>query len=90
MFDRTKPANSFNAGGAGAWEVRGRVDRIDLQDGDFAGGKQVGYTVGLNWYATNYLRFLGEYSFVDVSDSGGVGGQDGEVNAFSLRAQIDW
>ena len=50
------PANPFSltGGGWGAWEVAGRISRIDLNDqlgtaNGVAGGQQTIYTAGLNW-----------------------------------------
>jgi phosphate-selective porin OprO and OprP len=31
------------------------------------GGKQKGYLVGLNWYPTDYVRFMLDFSYIDVS-----------------------
>lgn len=87
VFDRVRPVRSFNAGGMGAWQLRGRLDWIDLEDGAIAGGAQTSFTGGLNWYLTDYVRMLGEYTFSDIED--GPAGS-GEVNALSVRAQIDW
>jgi len=87
VFDRTKPVRAINDGGFGAWELRGRVDWLDLEDGLILGGTQTSYTVGVNWFATNHVRFMGEYTYADIED--GPDGS-GEVNAFSVRAAIDW
>lgn len=88
-FDRTKPANSINKGGSGAWEVRGRLDYLDLSDdaGGSSRGETTSYTVGLNWYATDYLRFMGEYVYADIDRSAGT---DGNVSAIQFRTAIDW
>lgn len=86
-FDRTKPAHALGRGGIGAWEARGRIDWLDLDDGVVAGGAQTAYTVGLNWFATDYLRFMTEASHVEV-DGGPAG--SGDIDAFAVRAAIDW
>jgi phosphate-selective porin OprO/OprP len=86
-FDRTRPHRSLNEGGRGAWEARGRLDWIDLDDGPTPGGSQTAYTVGLNWFATDYLRFLGEVTHAEIED--GPSGS-GDVRSVSIRGAIDW
>ena len=86
-FDRTRPQSSINAGGRGAWEARGRIDWLDLDDGPAPGGSQTAYTVGLNWYATDYLRFLGEVTHAEIED-GPFG--SGDADGAAVRAAIDW
>jgi phosphate-selective porin OprO/OprP len=87
VFDRTRPVRSIDEGGIGAWELRARVDRLDLDDDLIAGGEQTSYTVGVNWYATDYLRFLAEATRSEVEN--GPDGS-GDVDSASVRAAIDW
>ena len=86
-FNRTRPKRAVTDGGGGAWELRGRVDWLDLEDGAVLGGTQTAYTVGVNWYATDYLRFLSEVSHAQIED--GPSGS-GDVQAVSVRGAIDW
>lgn len=85
-FDRNKPANPITKGGMGAWELRGRYDVIDLSDVSGA-GEQKSYTAGVNWYATDYLKFMAEFVHAEIND--GPSG-DGDVDAIQFRTQIDW
>ncbi len=87
VFDRTRPARSFNDGGMGAWEVRARVDWLDLSERNLPGREQTGYTAGVSWYVTDHLRFMAEASYLDI-DGGLLG--DGSIAAGSARAAIDW
>lgn len=87
LIDRTRPAHPVDQGGLGAWQLRGRIDRIDLTDGAVAGGEQTSYSMGVNWFATGYVCFVTELTRADVE--GGPDGS-GEVNSASVRAAVDW
>ncbi|HEY6661319.1 MAG TPA: porin, partial [Sphingomicrobium sp.] len=78
-FDRTEVLHPFNEGGWGALQVNGRVELLELRDRvdkgttgfgtpDYVnGGKQVAYQASLIWNPTDYLRFLAQYSHMDVT-----------------------
>jgi phosphate-selective porin OprO/OprP len=87
VIERTQPSDPVNEGGSGAWQLRGRLDWIDLTDGPVAGGVQTSYTIGVNWFATDYVRFVSELTHADIED--GPEGS-GEVDSASVRAAIDW
>src|SRR5882724_3028991 len=62
------PANPFSltGGGWGAWEIGGRISRMDLNDqfataNGVAGGRQTIYTAALNWYISRNIRFMFDY-----------------------------
>jgi phosphate-selective porin OprO/OprP len=73
------PANPFSltSGGTGAWEVAARVSYADLTDnfvagtaltaqpGAVNGGRQLGYTLGLNWYPNSLMRVVVNYIHTD-------------------------
>jgi phosphate-selective porin OprO/OprP len=68
------PANPFSSygGGWGAFEIAGRVSMMDLNDKlatatGIAGGQQLVYTAGLNWYPTRNVRFMLNYLHGDIS-----------------------
>jgi phosphate-selective porin OprO/OprP len=68
------PNNPFSIanGGWGAWEIAGRVSRIDLNDqlataNGVAGGRQTVYTAGLNWYANRNIRIMLNYLHGDIA-----------------------
>ena len=68
------PAHPFSlyGGGWGAFEIAGRVSMMDLNDKlatatGIAGGQQLVYTAGLNWYPTRNVRFMLNYLHGDIS-----------------------
>lgn len=81
-------------GARGAWEVAARYSVADLNDGGFMGGEQENFTLGLNYYANNNIRFMINYIAVDVKDSGAVASGvlvgDDSPNILLLRAQVNW
>jgi phosphate-selective porin OprO and OprP len=99
---------SLKDGGVGAIELAARVSYIDLVDNyspltalsaqpaAVNGGRQSGYTFGLNWYPNDLLRFMLDYNHVDYSKLNGaavagapLGVQVGtRFDALSLRSQI--
>lgn len=77
-FDSPRPARPFDleTGDWGAWELGLRYSRLDLDHragsaglatpaGGIRGGEQEIFTVGVNWYVNNVLRF--QLAFQDVS-----------------------
>ncbi len=92
------PANPFSptGGGWGAWEIGGRVSLMDLNNelgtaNGVAGGKQLVYTVALNWYVNRNVRFMFDYLHGDITKQvsptnfGDVGSK---FNAFAMRTQV--
>jgi phosphate-selective porin OprO/OprP len=60
-FDRVKPTRAIGKGGAGAFELALRYDRIDLSDTPVlarAGNRAESLTFGLNWYINPYAKLL--------------------------------
>ena len=109
-YYRIVPRHPFSLkdGGLGAWEIAGRVSYIDLNS-NYAprealsaypaavdGGRQAGYTLGLNWYPNDLVRFMLDYNHVDFDKANGaaVAGAalgvpvGAHMNAISLRSQI--
>lgn len=70
----------------GAWELGFRYSTIDLDDHDIDGGKQDNYTIGLNWYANYNIRFMLNYTFVDVHPN--RKGIDEDPNILQFRGQV--
>lgn len=85
-FDRVKPAHPVTAGGLGAWELALRRSNIDLTDGALLGGEMDNWTVGLNWYLTDYVRVMLNYINVEAQ----TGPFKDEPNILQARFQIDW
>ncbi len=78
-FGRVKVRRPFNEGGWGAFQVNGRVEYVKLTDrvdesttalgSPFFvnGGKQLGLLGSLIWNPTDYVRFMAQYSRVNVT-----------------------
>jgi phosphate-selective porin OprO/OprP len=79
-FSSPKPDHPFDlsTGGAGAFELVGRYSSVDLNSnvhqgtpqsvtGGVFGGKQEVYGIGLNWYPNQWIRFMLDFSHVDVN-----------------------
>jgi phosphate-selective porin OprO and OprP len=78
-YRRPLPKDPFSIknGGWGAWEIAARFSYIDLDNnylvGDLQsatpaaviGGKQYGYTFGLNWYPNDLIRLMFDYNHID-------------------------
>jgi phosphate-selective porin OprO and OprP len=62
-FVGVKPLDPITDGGWGAWQIKGRVDSVDLNDRehDVMGGRETNVEAGLNWYPTSFTRVDLEY-----------------------------
>lgn len=85
LFKRTKPNSIVGKGGYGAWELAARYSAINLNDGAINGGRAENITLGVNWYATPTIRFMGNYVLTDASRS-----DKENPNIFQLRGQVDF
>src|SRR3546814_17119333 len=76
----------------GAFQGIARVDYLDLNDSDAGvlGGKQTAYQLGLTWIPVDYVRFLLNYSRLELKDAAIAinGDRDYGVDVVGLRAQI--
>ena len=94
------PFSLKQGGGAGAFELVGRFSNINLNDnttrglpavrtGGVYGGEQNVYSVGLNWYPNDFLRFMLDYDIIDVNRLNPTGTtQIGQrIQAVGFRAQ---
>ena len=97
---------SLKNGDLGAWELVARYSKLDLNfneglvgattpaaAGAIRGGKQEGYTVGLNWYPNSTIRFLFDYQREEIDRIGATTpfrqiGQD--VDILTARAQLSF
>jgi len=92
-FDRVKPANPVDKGGLGAIQINLRYDRLDLNDAGIVGGTQDAYGVSLIWTPTDYTRFMMNYGKLNYDDAvfAATGGDTSySVDAFGVRAQVDF
>lgn len=97
VFGRVKPKSPLGKGGFGAWEAAVRFAEVDLSDwDDLAAGTGVTgahageletTTLGLNWYATDNVRFMLNYVMAEASYGAGV---SDEPDVLQFRGQIDW
>lgn len=102
-YARPTPAHPFSLsdGGWGAWELAARYSIMNLDShvsdgvsqaatGGVFGGTQQVYSLSLSWYPNDYLRFLMQFSHVDVDRLDATGttqvGQD--FQDISLRSQV--
>ncbi len=89
-FKEVTPDNPISKGGFGAWEIAARYSGINLTDGDVYGGDLKDFTIGLNWYLENNLKFVLNYVNFDAgsyeNDPAYVESQDG--NIFQARFQV--
>ncbi len=95
-FRNLRPARPLGTpGGWGAWELAARYSDIDLDflpfstaaTGGIAGGKQDVWTLGVNWYPNNAIKFQLDYSNIQVNHINAAG-NDISANAVLLRSQI--
>jgi phosphate-selective porin OprO/OprP len=95
-FRGLRPAKPLGSpGGYGAWELKARYSSIDLDfnplttaaTGGIFGGKQDVWTVGVNWYVNNAIRFSLDYDNIQVNHVNAPG-TDISANAIALRSQI--
>lgn len=81
----------------GSWELAFRFGHVDLSDNPEIGylpsdkrGTQNDYTLGLNWYVTPNVRFLGNYTVAHANYSETVEDDDVSMKALGIRAQVDF
>ena len=109
-YTRVVPMHPFSMkeGQFGAFEVAARVSYIDeitnytprlslaSQPNAINGGRQAGYTLGVNWYPNSVVRFMLDYNLIDFDKSQtatAVGAPlrteiGSRFNAISLRSQV--
>ncbi len=92
-FARLKPKRAFGEGGPGALEFALRYSTLDLVDGPVLGGTEDNFTLGVNWYLTEYSKLMFNWVHFDISESGAatpLGYKEHEGDALGLRVQVDW
>jgi phosphate-selective porin OprO/OprP len=57
----------------GAWELVGRVGRVDLTDKAIEGGTMNAYSMNISWWANRRVRVSAGYGRYDVNDLGIMG-----------------
>ena len=92
-FDRTKPRKPVGEGGLGSLQFNLRYDYLDLNDAGIVGGKQDGYYASLIWKPTDYTALAVNYGRLEYTDAAiptATGDTDYGVDAFGIRAQVDF
>ena len=111
-FGRVKVLHPFNEGGWGAFQLNGRVDYMNLSDrvgGSSSslgapfyvnGGKQIAYQLSGIWNPTDYLRFMAQYSHINVTGgprnalgddlTDAVNERQFDSDVLTMRAQVDF
>lgn len=83
VFTDIKPRHKF-----GALELVTRISQLDLNNATVTGGKQRELAVGINWMLGRNARLMGNYAWTRATPN--RNGVDEKVNAWGLRAQIDF
>jgi phosphate-selective porin OprO/OprP len=98
-FFWVRDANGCCQHGLGAWEVAVRFSRVDLNSDTISGGIVNDLTFGVNWYTNAYTKIVFNYihswrqSPTSPPAPSGVGpavAVNSEMNAFAMRAQMDF
>jgi phosphate-selective porin OprO and OprP len=97
-YGGVSPANPFSlsGGGWGAWEIAGRYSTMDLNDrlalaNGVAGGRQTIYTLALNWYISDNIRFMFDYLHGNITKQispTNFGDAGAKFDAFAMRTQV--
>lgn len=97
VMQRPTPRSAVGKGGYGAWELAARFSELDLTDASAAlesqrlrGGREDNFTFGLNWYPTDTVRVLADYTHILSLSRPGIAFDDLNADIFELRAQLDW
>jgi len=75
-FQRLLPRNKYKGGNpfkkknGGAWEVVGRLSRVDLTDGLVEGGEMTDISAALNWYPNATARIELNYIYASPKNRG--------------------
>jgi phosphate-selective porin OprO/OprP len=63
-----KPKSKVFKGGYGAWELAGRISYLDIDDKDEVESSQKDYTLGINWYWNQNIRWMANYIKATISE----------------------
>jgi phosphate-selective porin OprO/OprP len=97
-----KPNSSFSIadGTWGGFELTARYQELDIDDAAFAGGddsfadplasvrKATGFTVGLNWYLSQNLKWVIDYEHTSFEGGGADGGDRDDEEAILTRVAV--
>ena len=71
----------------GAIELAVRYSTLDLEDATVTGGEENNWTLGVNWYVTDYLRLMANYVHAEAEPN--RTGVDEEVEIGQMRLQLN-
>lgn len=92
-FDRVERIDKNAPWGAGSVQANLRFDYLDLNSAGIIGGMQNGYQASLNWKPSPYTLFgvnYGRMEYTDAAIPAADGDTDYGVDAFGVRAQVDF
>ncbi len=91
VFSAPKIADSQRVlrGGIGLFELGARVSYIDLTDRNISGGREIDYTLGINWYPETNVKFVADYVRATAYRSPAASRRV-DADIFVGRAQISW
>ena len=100
-FKGYKPLSTFSPGeGWGALELVARVHELEIDEAAFAGGadsfadpeasaaKATGWTVGLNWYLNENLKWMLDYERTSFEGGAAEGADRDDTDALLLRLAL--
>lgn len=86
IFKGLAPLHPIGTGGTGAWELTARYSVLDLNDLNISGGRERNTTLGLGWYANNFVRLSGNWVHVYEIEGGPF--KDQSMNVLQARMQF--
>jgi len=87
VFTRVRPKKNFSLRNHtyGGLEIEARYSHLDLNDGDFQGGKMNIFTAGATWYLFPIFKLKFNYQNADIANQEG----DDRVHIFQTRLEVD-
>jgi phosphate-selective porin OprO/OprP len=76
-------------GGIGIFELGARVSYVDLTDRNISGGRELNYTLGVNWYPENNVKVAADYVRAMAYDSPAASRRV-DADIFIGRVQVTW
>ena len=87
IFTRVRPKKNFSLRNQtyGGLEIEARYSHLDLNDGDFQGGKMNIFTAGATWYLFPIFKLKFNYGNADIDNQEG----SDRVHIFQARVEVD-
>lgn len=91
-FSRVKPKEELGKGGIGAIEIAARLSSINLTDRAeaVAGGNELNFNLGVNWYMTPNARVMFNYVYASFDELTAPPLKEGHLQAVQTRFQVDF